>query len=96
MSNGDRPHGVIDPAGKWLGIVVFVLGVALLVTVFGFAYRELVASGDRTASQLVAEPAVLLFKTGLLFVMGFVASAIANKGVALYQAARLATAGERV
>ncbi len=83
---------VIDPPGKWLGIVVFVLGVVLLLAVFGFAYRDLVASGDASAvAQLLSIPAVLVFKGTLLFVMGVVASAIANKGIALYQAARYLT-----
>ncbi len=81
----------IDPPGKWLGIIVFAVGIGLLLSVFVFAYRDLVASGDPAGvSRLASDPAALIFKGVLLFVMGFVASAIANKGIALYQAARVA------
>jgi len=79
----------MDRPGKWLGIVVFALGVGLLLLVFFFAYHELIASPDGgTVSALLAQPTLLAFKGALLLVMGFVASAIANKGIALYQAAR--------
>ena len=86
----------IDPPGKWLGIVVFAVGVGLLLSVFVFAYRELIAAGDPVVvSHLTADPAALIFRGVLLFVMGFVASAIANKGIALYQAARTIVPDER-
>ena len=79
-----------DAAGKSLGLAVFGLGVLLLLGVFGLAYRDLVAAGDGVAvSRLLAAPAVLVVKGALLVIMGAVASAIANKGIALYQAARL-------
>ena len=78
-----------DTAGKSLGIAVFVLGIALLVAAFTFAYRDLVASTDgATFSQWSALPGALVFKSGLLLIMFVIASAIANKGIALYQAAR--------
>lgn len=79
----------MDRPGKWLGIVVFAVGVGLLLVVFVFAYRELIAApGGSAVSSLLAEPAALAFKGALLFVMGLVASAIANKGIALYRAAQ--------
>ncbi len=79
-----------DSAGKTLGIAVFLLGVAMLVVVFGLAYRDLIASEDGVSfSQVLALPATLFFKGALLLVMGVVASAIANKGIALYHVARL-------
>jgi hypothetical protein len=78
-----------DGVGRTLGIAVFLLGVALLVVVFGLAYRDLIAAVDGvTFSRLLALPATLVFKASLLLVMGLVASAIANKGIALYRAAR--------
>jgi len=78
-----------DAAGKSLGIAVFVLGIALLIAVFGLAYRDLVASTDgATLSQWIALPGAVFFKSGLFLIMFVVASAIANKGIALYQAAR--------
>jgi len=73
-----------------VGLVVFGLGVGLLLGVFGLAYRDLVAASDgMTLSRLLATPAVLVVIGALLVIMGAVASAIANKGVALYQAARV-------
>lgn len=82
---------VRDQTGRVSGIVVFTLGVLLLLVVFYLAYLELVASGA-LAGTAGARPAgdMVLFvaaKGLFLFVLGFVASAIANKGIALYQAA---------
>jgi len=78
-----------DTTGKALGVVVFVLGVLLLITVFVLAYRDLIAADDASLfTRLVNLPMALLFKGALLFIMGVVASAIANKGIALYQASR--------
>lgn len=83
----------VDAAGKTLGITVFILGVAMLISVFVLAYRDLIAAADGSVlSRLFNLPATLLFKGALLFIMGIVASAIANKGIALYEAAR--TGGE--
>lgn len=79
-----------DSAGKGLGIGVFLLGVAMLAAVFALAYRDLLAAADgSTFSRVFNLPAALLFKAVLLLIMGLVGSAIANKGIALYQAARL-------
>lgn len=78
----------VDGAGRRAGLAVFVLGVLLLVAVFYLAFLELVASGALT-SPAASQSALLLVATkGLfLFLMGFVASAISNKGIGLYQAA---------
>ena len=80
-----------DGAGRSAGITVFVLGVLLLLAVFYLAYLELVASGAlmgavpgrSSGSAILAVASKGLF----LFLLGFVASAVANKGIALYQAA---------
>lgn len=83
-------RGATDPAGRLLGIVVFLIGVAMLVAVFFIAYRDLIASSDGSIFQRMLNlPVTLTFKAGLLLVMGIAASAIANKGIALYAAARL-------
>lgn len=83
----------VETAGKSLGIVVFLLGVAMLISVFIIAYRDLLATAEASVlSRLFNLPVALVYKGVLLFVMGVVASAIANKGIALYQAAR--TGGE--
>lgn len=78
----------VDGAGRAAGLAVFILGVLLLVGVFYLAYLELVASGT-LASPAASQSALLLLSAkGLfLFLMGFVASAISNKGIGLYQAA---------
>lgn len=83
---GARPA---EAAGKWLGLIVFFIGVAMLIAVFVLAYRDLIAATQASAlSRLLNLPATLLYKGALLFIMGVVSSAIANKGIALYQAAR--------
>ena len=81
-------RGAVDGAGRRAGLIVFALGVLLLLAVFYFAYLELVASGA-VASPASSQSALLSVATkGLfLFLMGFVASAISNKGIGLYQAA---------
>ncbi len=78
----------MDGAGRRAGLAVFILGVLLLVAVFYLGYLELVASGT-LASPASSQSALLLVSAkGLfLFLMGFVASAISNKGIGLYQAA---------
>lgn len=87
-----RTAGLVrDRTGRIGGIAVFVVGVLLLIAVFYLAYLELIASGalagtagDRPAGNLV----LLVAAKGLFLVLlGFVASAIANKGIALYEAA---------
>lgn len=77
-----------DAGGRRTGLTVFVVGVLLLLAVFYLAYLELVASGTVT-SPAVSQSALLVVATkGLfLFLMGFVASAISNKGIGLYQSA---------
>ncbi|HET7263669.1 MAG TPA: hypothetical protein VFL28_03300 [bacterium] len=82
---------VRDRAGRISGILVFALGVLLLVAVFYLAYIELVASGalaGTAGGRSAGDMALFVAAKGLfLFVLGFVASAIANKGIAFYQAA---------
>ena len=77
-----------DAAGRRTGLIIFVAGVVLLLAVFYLAYLELVASGRVTSPQ-VSQSALLVLasKALFLFLMGFVASAISNKGIGLYQAA---------
>jgi len=82
---------VRDRAGRIGGITVFTLGVLLLLVVFYLAYLELVASGalaGTAGGRSAGDTALFVAAKGLfLFLLGFVASAIANKGIALYQAA---------
>ena len=82
---------VRDRTGRITGITVFTLGVLLLLVVFYLAYLELVASGalaGTAGGRPAGDTALFVAAKGLfLFLLGFVASAIANKGIALYQAA---------
>lgn len=78
-----------DTTGRSLGIAVFLLGVFMLIAVFVMAYLDLIAAGDGSIFQKMFNlPITVTFKAALLLVMGIVASAIANKGIALYEAAR--------
>ena len=79
---------VRDRAGRAAGLAVFVLGVFLLLVVFYLAYLELIASGAPAGApgRPAGDAALFIAEKGLfLFVLGFVASAIANKGISLYQ-----------
>lgn len=80
-----------DQTGRVSGVVVFALGVLMLVFVFYLAYLELIASGalaGTAGGRSAGDMALFVAAKGLfLFVLGFVASAVANKGIALYQAA---------
>ena len=82
---------VRDRTGRGTGIAVFGIGVLLLLVVFYLAYLELVASGalaGTAGGRSFGDTALFIAAKGLfLFLLGFVASAIANKGIALYQAA---------
>jgi hypothetical protein len=70
---------------------VFLLGVVLLLFVFYWAYVEFVSSGalaSAVSGRTVGDSVLVAgIKVGFLIVLGFVASAVANKGIALYQAA---------
>ena len=84
-----------DPAGRWLGLLVFLLGVAFLITVFVMAYRDLAASGvlgqltsPSPAVQADAALRTLAVKGVLLFLMSYVGSAVAVRGISMYAASR--------
>lgn len=78
-----------DAGARTTGMVVFIVGVLLLLAVFYFAYLELIAQGS--GGSLPGRPtnaALFIATKGLfLFLLGFVASSVANKGIALYLAA---------
>lgn len=83
-----------DAPGRVLGLAVFALGVALLLFVFYVAYAELTGN----AMAQVARPPqagpdmgaalTLVLKAIFLFLLGYLASGIAGRGIGLYQAAR--------
>ncbi len=91
MELGAVAHGDRDRAARAAGMGVFALGVLLLLGVFFLAYLELVASGALTGTvpgRSMGDVALVVATKGLFLVLlGFVASAVANKGITLYQAA---------
>lgn len=84
-------------AGRIVGMLVFLAGIALLVFIFVLAYKafqnpdmiiplkELQRDPPLPASYFYARAALLLI---LLFVMGFVSSLIAARGAQLFFTAR--------
>lgn len=84
-----------DKTGRWLGLAVFLLGILFLVVVFTMAYRDLTGAG--VIGQL-AGPArtvdagealrTLALKGVLLFLMAYVGSAVAGRGIGMYSASR--------
>ena len=84
-----------DPAGRWLGLVVFLLGIVILIAVFVIVYRDLVGAGvlgqltsPSPAAQADADLRALATKGVLLFLMCYVGSAVAGRGIGLYAASR--------
>ncbi|MGV3617758.1 MAG: hypothetical protein ACO1SV_20730 [Fimbriimonas sp.] len=96
MAKAERPRR--DIPGSLLGILTFLGGVALLLLTFRLAYDLFTvppqdALGLRGAKEL--DPAAagnsltaIVIRILLLFVMGFVGSMIANRGISLYSASR--------
>ncbi|MCL6499467.1 MAG: hypothetical protein K6U07_05530 [Firmicutes bacterium] len=83
-----------DAPGRVLGLAVFVLGVVLLLFVFYVAYTELTGN---SLSQVARPPQggpdmglalALVLKAIFLFLLGYLASGIAGRGIGLYQASR--------
>lgn len=85
-----------DMLARILGIVVFVVGIAVLVVTFIQAYRLFTtpeallipaptdANEDAAAPGLGINALVLLRQIGLLFIMALVGSLVASRGIQLY------------
>ena len=96
VAKADRPRR--DLPGSLLGILTFLGGVGLLLLTFRLAYDLFTvpptdALGLRGAKELNVATAgnsvtALLMRILLLFVMGFVGSMVANRGISLYTASR--------
>jgi hypothetical protein len=89
-----QPHSL---GGKVAGMLVFLLGVALLLLVFYLAYTfftGLVAAIGGHSSKTSQPPSVLtvlgtgIVQLGMLFIMGYVGSLIASKGLELFGVSR--------
>jgi hypothetical protein len=87
-----------DLTGRILGILVFLLGVALLCAVFSMAYTLFHATpeavlGYKATGNPKTDPSLaaigthfgsLLFRLALLFIMSIAGSLVAQLGVKLY------------
>lgn len=85
----------MDRTGRFIGMAVFLLGVAVLLVVFGMAYGMFTAPASKlfggnggsssvTAAQLGTAVALTLIRIGLLFVMTLAGSLVASRGIHLY------------
>jgi|WetSurMetagenome_2_1015567.scaffolds.fasta_scaffold788271_1 hypothetical protein len=83
---------VVNPKGRALGIVMLVVGAALLLLVFILAARTFAGlsgpahgsgAGLESASALLAGIAA---RTAMLLVMAYASSLVASKGIELYAA----------
>lgn len=84
----------MNRGGRVLGIVVFVLGIAILIFVFGLAYSMFTAPASEvfggspdspaTVTSLGTSIALMVVRIGLLFVMTLAGSLVAARGIGLY------------
>jgi len=80
-------------SGRWLGALIFAIGVAMLVIVFVLAagaFAEVPAALARPQAEggLVRALGVTGARAAFLLVMAYVSSLLASKGLDLYQAAQ--------
>jgi hypothetical protein len=88
----------IDWPGRVVGLAVFLIGIGLLVMVFMWTNQTLIApAGDGkqpiTWGQMTTKRA---WDVGRLFLLGFIAAAIAGRGAQLYGAAGRVEATRRL
>ena len=80
-----------DLPGKAIGLTIFAVGIALMVAVFIWSYHLFsgwarhTSFGGGTLGQELTRGGIRL---GLLFVMAYVSSLIASKGLQLYGVCR--------
>ena|SRR5436309_2362963 len=87
----------VDWPARAIGLAVFLTGVGLLVLVFIWASRSLAAPEMDTKQPLnwAFLGTRLAWELGRLFLLGYVASAIAGRGVQMYAVAGRAEAAAR-
>ena len=81
-------------AGRWLGALIFTVGVVMLVGVFvvaasAFAQIPIALAKKGSESGLGHALAITGARAAFLLVMAYVSSLVASKGLDLYQAARV-------
>jgi hypothetical protein len=87
----------IDWTGRVIGLAVFLIGIGLLVIVFIWTNRALVPPpGDPKEKIDWGRTGVTLaWDLARLFLLGFIAAAIAGRGAQMYAAAGRAEAARR-
>lgn len=87
----------MDKGVKATGLTVFLAGAIMMVIVFTTALGML--NGTHAASldikRLPQEGIALLARIGFLFVMGYMASAVAGRGIHLFEATRGRNEGDK-
>jgi hypothetical protein len=87
----------IQIAGRFLGIVVFLVGIAMLGLAFSLSYRafnepDMLISMQDLSSESTTLPLVVwvrvLLKLILLFAMGYIGSLVAGRGAHLFFSAK--------
>jgi hypothetical protein len=86
-----------DWPARVIGLAVFLTGIGLLVLVFIWASHSLAAPAvdTREPPNLAFLGTRLAWELGRLFLLGFVASVIAGRGVQMYAVAGRAEAAAR-
>jgi hypothetical protein len=87
----------VDWPARAIGLAVFLTGIGLLVLVFVWASRSLAAPEMDTKQPLnwAFLGTRLAWELGRLFLLGYVASAIAGRGVQMYAVAGRSEAAGR-
>ncbi len=84
-----------DGMARGVGLIVFLLGILILILVFVLVYRDLTGAGvlgRLSGPALTVEANVALqtlaVKGVLFFLMAYVGSAVAGRGIGLYAASK--------
>jgi len=86
----ERFPGDTDPWARVGGMVIFLVGLVLLLLVFFWAYGMFAALGNEMATRGLGmeQVGLVAVRVLLLFVMGYLASLVATKGIQLYGVGR--------
>lgn len=79
----------MEKSARATGLLVFLAGAAMMIVVFASAMHMLNATRAATMDikLLPQEGVVLIARIGFLFVLGYLASAVAGRGIHLFEAA---------
>ncbi len=88
-----------DAVARWVGVGVFLLGIVFLIIIFNLAYRDLTGAGvlgklgpaaveGRPAVEANTALQTLAVKGVMFFLMAYIGSAVAGRGIGMYAASR--------